>query len=124
MRLCFQFVLHRHGTRLLVPAAGLSAGRAVFLRSPARADTGIAATAAGTLLGMATMLAGSSSRHRPGKRTSQHNPPTGESAAGWMKDKSKPNLSRDYSPLNPLFQLYYSKHYSNLYQFTILPLIK
>ena len=58
MRLCFQFVLHRHGTRLLVPAAGLSAGRAVFLRSPARADTGIAATAAGTLLGMATMLAG------------------------------------------------------------------
>ena len=61
MRLCFQFVLHRHGTRLLVPAAGLSAGRAVFLRSPARADTGIAATAAGTLLGMATMLAGSSS---------------------------------------------------------------
>ena len=54
----FRFVLHRHDIRLLVPAAGLSTGRAAFLRSLARADTGIAATAAGTLLGMATMLAG------------------------------------------------------------------
>ena len=53
-----RFVLQRHGIRLLVPAAGLSAGRAAFLRSPERADTGIAAIAAGTLLGMATMLAG------------------------------------------------------------------
>jgi len=35
----------------------LRAGRA-FLRSSARADAGNAATAAGTLLGMATMLAG------------------------------------------------------------------
>ena len=51
-------------------------------------------------------------------------PSHGHNAAGWMKNKSKPYSSRDYSPLNHLLQLYYSKHYSNLYQFTILPLIK
>ena len=40
-----------------------------------------------------------------------------------MKDKSKPYSSEECSPLNHL-QLYYSKHYFNLYRFTILLLIK